>query len=149
MNSSIKLNLQWSYLSHLCHPFRSCLLFLFTSSTQLCFRIPLLWWINVNPSQEKIWVAASFTEIMLFPRISKLLSPPSRPRELLNSLTDFNVVSTINHLLSFHVVILPSLWKHPAWSLTLLPSRRFHPELIKSSIHAFKENLHPLNHWWG
>merc|ERR1712139_497450 len=78
-------------------------------------------------------------------RMSTLLLPPSRPRELFNSLTGAQLVSsavsTTNHLPLFQVAILPVSKELYAWFPTPLLLPRPFPVLITSLISCMPREL--------
>merc|ERR1712221_9442 len=80
-----------------------------TMSSSLLQRSPMLAlsmptrWSNAIPVMASTWPVASFTEVMLSPRMSMLPLPPSRPKGPFSLLTgvplDSRLASTISHLL--------------------------------------------------
>merc|ERR1712131_324094 len=95
-------------------------------------------WSNATHVTVNTWLAASFSVVTSFQRMSMLPSPTSKPRELSNSSTGAQLVSrsvsTTNHQPSFQVVIRPRSKEPSACCPTLPQLPRPGPDSITNSI---------------
>merc|ERR1711868_298346 len=95
-------------------------------------------WSSAIQDTVNTWPAACCTVVMLSPRTSTPLLPPSKPREPSNSLTGAQLVSrsvsTTNHQQSYQVVIWPRSNVPSACCPTQPPLPKHGPDLTTSSI---------------